>query len=134
MLSVKYKIDSLMVLRALQVVLTTDIINLGIWLECAGIMGASFTPSLLALAEFGLLIIVWARRHSWRVGVNLYAIFMICVEIFWIFTLLAPMPYLLELTTLVLLLNIIRVVVLIRFDYVEGKKPVNKIALCLNAS
>ena len=124
MSSVKYKLDVLMVLRAVQVVLTTEMLNLGFRIEAEGIVDGSIIPNLFALMEFVLLIIVWTLRSEWKIVVNLYTVFMTCTEVFWIISLLTTFPYVIGITTIVLLLIFIRVVALVRLNYIETKKTV----------
>jgi len=124
MSSVKYKLDVLMVLRAVQLVMTTEMLNLGFRIEASGIGSGSIIPNLFALTEFVLLIIVWALRSEWKIVVNLYVIFMTCTEIFWIFSLLATFPYLIGITMIVFLLIFIRVVALVGLNYIESKETV----------
>lgn len=122
MSSVKYKLDSLMFLRAIQVVLTMELFNLGYRVEVQGVVGGSLIPNLLALVEVGLLIIVWAMRINWRAIVNLYVIIMTGLDLVWILSLVAPMLYLLGISMVVLILVILRVLVLARLNYTEGRE------------
>ncbi len=126
MSSVKYNIDSLMVLRALQVVLTIELVNLGYRLNVLGLYilnGMLLTTqiSLMALAELGLLIIVWAMKSGWRVIVSSYTVFLTSMELVWIMSLVIYMPWYYGSILFFLMLIFLRVGALIRLNYTESK-------------
>ncbi len=126
MSSVKYNLDSLMVLRALQVVVVIELLNLGYRLEDLGLYMLNGMPpttqtGLLALVESGLFIIVWAMRSGWRVIVNLYAIFTTSTELIWIMSLVIYMPWYFGSIVLVLTLMFFRVGALVGLNYTESK-------------
>ena len=103
--------------------MTIEVGNLGYRLSVMGlyILSGSFLETqmiLLTLAEIGLLIMVWAMRSSWRVVLNLYAVFMISIESIWIMSFI---PYYLGAVLFILMLILFRVGALIRLNYTESK-------------
>lgn len=126
MSSVKFELDSLMVLRILQVMLVMEIYNLGYQLqERAGLyiingMLVTYQTGLLALGEFGLLIMILAMKPSWKFAVNLYTTFMIGVEIIWFISLLLGTPWYFGYATFALLLILFRAAALIRLNYITS--------------
>ncbi len=126
MSSVKYNLDSLAVLRALQAVLAIEVGNLGYRLSVLGIyilngMLLTTQMSLMALAEIGLLILIWAMKSGWRVIVSSYTVFMTGMELVWIMSLVIYMPWYFGSILFFFMLILFRAVALIRLNYNESK-------------
>jgi hypothetical protein len=126
MSSVKYNLDSLAVLRALQAILAIEVGNLGYRLSVLGIytlngMLLTTQMSLMALAEIGLLIVIWAMKPGWRVIINSYTVFMTSVELVWIMSLAIDMPWYFGSILFFFMLILFRAVALIRLNYNESK-------------
>jgi len=82
-----YEIDSLTLLRGIQVAIFVDVLNASYRLAAVGFMGPYVLPMYFSLIEFLFLVVLWTMQSNWnivRIFSGLGIFLMSWIEYFWI--------------------------------------------------